>query len=77
MTRTADCPLDRAPWARGGAGSGVVDSGSALYPTTVRALSLPSTCGSLKAAPGGGGWRAGGWEWGEGEKGGRGVGRGE
>ena len=40
MTRTAGCPLDGAPWARGGAGSGVVDSGLALYPTTVRVLSL-------------------------------------
>ena len=43
MTHTVDCPLDRAPWARGGAGSGVVDSGSALYPTAVRAPSLVSS----------------------------------
>ena len=44
MTRTAGCPLDGAPWARGGAGSGVVDSRSALYPTTVRVLSLVHVC---------------------------------
>ena len=43
MTHTVGCPLDRAPWARGGAGSGVVDSGSALYPTAVHAPSLVSS----------------------------------
>ena len=50
MTRTAGCPLDGAPWARGGTGSGVVDSGSALYPTAVCVFFLSSTCVSLKTA---------------------------
>ena len=40
MTRKAGYPLGRAPWARGGAGSDVVDSRSALYPTAVHAPSL-------------------------------------
>ena len=44
MARKADYPLGRAPWARGGAGSGVVDSRSALYPTAVRAPSLVPLC---------------------------------
>ena len=40
MTRKAGYPLIRALWARGGAGSDVVDSRSALYPTAVHAPSL-------------------------------------
>jgi hypothetical protein len=40
MTRKAGYPLGRAPWARGGAGSGVVEVRSALPPTAVHVLSL-------------------------------------
>ena len=44
MTRTAGYPLDGAPWARGGAGSGVVEVRSALPPTAVHAPSLVPLC---------------------------------
>ena len=44
MTREAGYPLGRAPWARGGAGSDVVDTRSALHPTAVHAPSLVPMC---------------------------------
>ena len=40
MTHEAGYPLDRAPGARGGADSDVVDTRSALHPTAVHAPSL-------------------------------------
>ena len=63
MTHKAGYPLGRAPWARGGAGSGVVDTRLALHPTALHALSLSSTYVSLKTAPDGDGGRTGGREW--------------
>ena len=44
MTRKAGYPLGRAPRAKGGAGSDVVDSRSALYPTAVHVPSLVPLC---------------------------------
>ena len=43
MTCKAGCPLGGAPGARGGAGSGVVDTGLALHPAAVHAPSLVSS----------------------------------
>ena len=63
MTRKAGYPLGRVPWARGGAGSGVVEVRSALPPAALHALSLSSTYVSLKTAPDGDGGRARGREW--------------
>ena len=40
MTHEADCPIDRAPEARGGADGDVVEVGLALPPTALHALSL-------------------------------------
>ena len=40
MTRKAGYPLGRVPWARGGAGSGVIEVRSALPPMAVNAPSL-------------------------------------
>ena len=51
MTRKVGYPLNGGPAAKGGgADSGVVDSGSALYPTALRALSLSRllTCRSRR-----------------------------
>ena len=50
MTRKSGCPLDRAPGARGGAGSGVVEVRSALPPTTVHAPSLVPLCAAHNGA---------------------------
>ena len=44
MTRKAGYPLGRAPGARGGAGSDVVEVSSALPPTAVHAPSLVPFC---------------------------------
>ena len=53
MTRKAGYPLGRAPWARGGAGSGVVDTRLALHPTAVHAPSLVPLGVARSAALGG------------------------
>ena len=50
MTRKAGYPLDRVPWARGGAGSGVVEVRSALPPTTMHAPSLVPLCAAHNGA---------------------------
>ena len=63
MTHKAGYPLKGAPWARGGAGSGVVDTGLALHPTALHALSLSSTYVPLETAPDGDGGTARGREW--------------
>ena len=50
MTRKAGYPLDRAPGARGGAGSDVVEVRSALPPTAVHAPSLVPLCAAHDGA---------------------------